>query len=196
MTASEMSDITQAVPTGAGSPRVARQAGPVARQPGPPRDLRRSPYPPVVGATIQRASSVFVAAWDRALRDVQRVQEKQLRALLDHAKDTEFGRAHGFGSIRGYEDFVRRVPVGDYDSFSPYIDRMRQGERNLLVPEFVRYFGNSSGSSNQGRPKFLPITERQVRQQQKAGTDTVMRYLAWSGDSGMFGGGFTLGLFP
>ena len=27
---------------------------------------------------------------------------------------------------------------------------MRKGERNLLVPEFVRYFGNSSGSSNAG----------------------------------------------
>ena len=43
-----------------------------------------------------------------------------------------------------------------------YIDRMRAGERNVLVPEFVRYFGNSSGSSNPGKPKFLPITERQI----------------------------------
>jgi len=201
MTTSEMSEIAQTVPSGAGSTRVARQAGKVARpQPtassGPRRDLRRAPYPPVVGAAIRRASSVFVSAWDRALRDVRRVQERQLLALLDHAKDTEFGRAHGFASIRTYDEFVRRVPIGDYDAFSPYIDRMRAGERNLLVPEFVRYFGNSSGSSNQGRPKFLPVTDRQIRQQQKAGTDTVMRYLDWSGNSAMFGGGFTLGLFP
>jgi hypothetical protein len=203
MTTPEMSEIAQTVPPAAGSPRVARQVGRVAPpSPAAPRDLRRSPYPPIVGSTIQRASGVFVAAWDRALRDVRRVQERQLRALLDHAKDTEFGRAHGFASIaslpseRGYEEFVKRVPIGDYDSFSPYIDRMRAGERNLLVPEFVRYFANSSGSSNQGRPKFLPITDRQIRQQQKAGTDTVLRYLEWSGHAGMFGGGFTLGLFP
>jgi hypothetical protein len=72
---------------------------------------------------------------------------------------------------------------------------MRTGEKNLLVPEFVRYFGNSSGSSNHGRPKFLPISDRQIRFQQRAGTDTVMRYLRWSGDESFFAG-FTLGLFP
>jgi hypothetical protein len=196
MTASEMSESTQTVPSGAASARVEGQTGRVARQPAARGELRRSPYPAPVGATLLRASRFFVAAWDRALRDVHRVQEKQLLALLDHAKDTEFGRAHGFASIRSYEDFKSRVQVGDYDAFSPYIDRMRQGERNLLVPEFVRYYGNSSGTSNQGKSKFLPITERQVRHQQKAGTDTVMRYLDWSRDSAIFGGGFTLGLFP
>ncbi len=124
------------------------------------------------------------------------MQEQQLLSLIAHAKDTEFGREHGFSRIRSYDDFVRQVPVGDYDSHSPYIDRMRKGEKGLLVPEFVRYFGNSSGSSNWGRPKFLPITDRQIRHTQRAGTDTVMRYLHWSGDEGMFGGGYTLGLFP
>jgi hypothetical protein len=133
--------------------------------------------------------------WDRALRNIRRTQESTLAALLHHARSTEFGRAKGFARIRGYDDYARRIPIGDYDSFSPYIDRMRAGERNLLVPEFVRYFGNSSGSSNHGRPKFLPITDRQIRFQQLAGTDTVMRYLRWSGDEGFFTG-FTLGLFP
>jgi hypothetical protein len=193
-----MSELQQAAPSVAELPRHARHAG---RALTPSRDersaeLRRSPYPPLVGTVLRRAAPLRVAAWDRALRDVRAVQERQLLELLDHAKDTEFGRAHGFGSIRGYEDYVRQVPVGDYDSFSPYIERMRAGERNLLVPEFVLHFGNSSGSSSQGRPKFLPISERQIREQQRAGVDTVMRYLAWSGDAGMFGGGFTLGLFP
>ncbi|MGH7296540.1 MAG: GH3 family domain-containing protein [Polyangiaceae bacterium] len=160
------------------------------------RRLHRSPYPRAVGALLRQAARVQVGAWDRALRDVRRVQERQLLSLLEHAKDTEFGRAHGFSRIRSYDDFARQVPVGDYDSHSPFIDRMRTGETNLLVPEFVRYFGNSSGSSNHGRPKFLPITNRQIRHQQRAGTDTVMRYLHWSGDEGMFGGGYTLGLFP
>ena len=160
------------------------------------RELKRSPYPAVVGAVLQRASRLNVVTWDRALRDVKRVQEAQLLSLLDHAKDTEFGRAHGFARIRSHEDFVRQVPLGDYDSFSPYIERMRKGERGLLVPELVRYFGNSSGSSNHGRSKFLPITDRQIRHQQRAGTDLVMRYLDWSGNVGMMGGGYTLGLFP
>ncbi len=159
------------------------------------RVLVQSAYPRAVGRVLGQVARVQVAAWDRALRHLRRVQEKTLVSLLDHAKNTEFGRAHDFARIRGYEDFVSRVGVGDYDSFSPYIDRMRGGEQNLLVPEFVRYFGNSSGSSNQGRPKFLPIGDRQIRLQQRAGSDVLMRYLRWSGDEDLLTG-FTLGLFP
>jgi hypothetical protein len=158
--------------------------------------LVRSPYPAVVGKVLQRASGLVVKEWDRALKFPERSQTETLLALIDHAKDTYFGKVHGFRGVRSYEDFAERVPVGDYDSFSPFIDRMRKGEHDLLVPEFVTYYGNSSGSSNHGKSKFLPITERQVRFQQRAGTDVVMRYLRASGDEGLFGGGFTLGLFP
>ncbi len=159
------------------------------------RTLVASPYPRVVGHALRAAARLQVHRWDRALLGLKRVQEATLAALIHHARGTEFGRAHGFDRIRDYEGFARRVPVGDYDSFSPCIDRMRAGERNLLVPERVRYFANSSGSSNQGKAKFLPITERQIRFQQGAGTDTVMRYLRESGDGDLFSG-FTLGLFP
>ena len=117
--------------------------------------LLRAPYPTFVGRAMRRLAGFQTAQWDRALRNVRQVQEETLTALLAHARDTEFGRTNGFDRIRGYDDFARRVPIGDYDSFSPYIDRMRKGERNLLVPEFVRYYGNSSGSSNHGRSKFL-----------------------------------------
>jgi hypothetical protein len=159
------------------------------------RNLVRSPYPRLVGRALRRLARVKVMAWDRALENLRQTQEKTLASLLDYAQGTEFGHAHGFDRIRGYDDFVRRVPVGDYDSFSPQIDRMRAGERNLLVPGFVRYFGNSSGSSNHGRPKFLPISERQIRLQRRAGSDALMRYLCWSGDDEILCG-FTLGLFP
>jgi hypothetical protein len=123
------------------------------------------------------------------------VQTKTLATIVGHARGTEFGRRHDFAGIRRFEDFARRVPIGDYDRFSASIDRMREGERGVLVPERVRYFGNSSGSSTEGKPKFLPITERQISHQRRAGADTLMRYLAWSSDR-EFLRGFTVGLFP
>ena len=159
------------------------------------RSLVRSPYPHVVGRALRRLASLQVMAWDSALENLRQTQERTLTSLLDYAKDTEFGRAHGFARIRCYDDFARRVPVGDYDAFSPLIDRMRAGHPDVLVPGFVRYFGNSSGSSNHGRPKFLPISERQIRFQRRAGSDALMRYLSWSGDDEILCG-FTLGLFP
>jgi hypothetical protein len=157
--------------------------------------LVQSPYPPVVGKALQAAAALQVASWDSALRRLHQVQEATLLSLVRHSAKTAFGRAHSFTRVRDYASFVRNVPVGDYDSFSPLIDRMRAGERNLLVPELVRYFGNSSGSSNHGRSKFLPITERQIRFQQRAGSDALMRYLRWSRDDELLCG-FTLGLFP
>ncbi len=157
--------------------------------------LVRSPYPRFVGQAMAVVARRQVRAWDAALARVKDAQEATLRSLVRHSENTNFGRAHGFSRVRDYEAFASQVPVGDYDSFSPMIERMRAGERNLLVPEAILHFGNSSGSSNQGKSKFLPIGERQIRFQQRAGADALMRYLDWSGDQELMTG-FTLGLFP
>ena len=157
--------------------------------------LRGSPYPSVVGPALWLAAQVQTHRWNRALRDVEGTQMRALLQMVGHSRETAFGRVHGFKEITTYEQFRGRVPIGDYDSFSPFIERMRKGERNLIVPEFVRHFGNSSGSSNHGKQKFLPISKRQIALQRRSGSDALMRYLTWSGDTN-FSSGFTLGLFP
>jgi hypothetical protein len=196
---SSMSEMSEHAPLSGGTSSRSVDRGDAAPTSGSRasygRSLVSSPYPRVVGRAARHFARAQVALWDHALRHVRRVQEKTLLSLLDHAQETEFGREHGFARIKSYDDYVERVAVGDYDSFSPYIERMRAGAANLLVPEFIRYFGNSSGSSTQGRPKFLPISDRQIRWQQRAGADALMRYLRWSGDDGLLTG-FTLGLFP
>ena len=68
---------------------------------------------------------------------MRQVQEATLLSLVNHSAKTAFGRAHSFTRVRDYASFTRCVPVGDYDAFSPLIDRMRAGEHNLLVPEPV-----------------------------------------------------------
>jgi len=161
----------------------------------PIRTLKKTAYPSLAGKGFLLLAKAQTRRWDEALTRVAFEQERVLKDIVRHAAQTEYGRAHDFGGIRDYRDYARRVPVGDYDSFSPFIDRMRKGERNLLVPEFVRWFGNSSGSSNQGRPKFLPITEKQVGIQRKAGTDGLFRTLVMLDDDD-YPCGFTLGLFP
>jgi GH3 auxin-responsive promoter len=186
----------QTEPTDLRRPRPA--APPAEAKPSvapPPRTLRRSPYPSVFGKVLLAAADVQVARWDRAMRRVEEHQTRALRDIVRHAASTELGRRRSFSAVRDHASFVRSVPLGDYDSHAPYIDRMRKGERGLLVPEFVRYYGNSSGSSNHGKSKFLPITERQIAHCRRAGTDAVMRYLSWARDDG-FTSGFTLGLFP
>jgi hypothetical protein len=159
------------------------------------RALKRSVYPRGVGQALHVAARVRVALWDRALRDVEGVQTKQMRRIVEHAKNTTFGRRHGFADIRTWEQYAARVPAGDYDSHAPAFEAMRTGETGILVPEKIKYFGNSSGSSTKGKSKFLPISERQVAFQRGSAADSLYRYLVWRGDDD-YTGGYTLGLFP
>ncbi len=175
--------------------RPAARANGRAKHVGPARQLRKTIYPPVVGKAFRMTAEVRVALWDRALRRVRETQESMLLSFVRQAEGTEYGRRYGFSTIRRYEDYAARVAVGDYDSFSPYIERMRAGEANVLVPEVIRYYGNSSGSSNKGKAKFLPISERQIKFQRGSAADSLYRYLVWRGEND-FTSGFTLGLFP
>lgn len=160
-----------------------------------PRTLKKSPYPNVVAKSLYAAARVRVAMWDRSLRHIEEVQTKTLREFVKHSKDTTFGRRYGFADIRTYEQYAARVPVGDYDSFSTAFEAMRAGETGILVPEKIQYFGNSSGSSTKGKPKFLPIGERQITYQRGSASDSLFRYLVAKNVTDMTDG-FTLGLFP
>lgn len=191
------SDFATSQSSGGKSPSsgTSSASNPVATPRRAPRILKSSPYPAVLGKGLLAAAKIAVTRWDHALENVREVQEAALVAITRHASGTEYGRRQDFAGVKSYAQFKTHVPLNDYDTFSPFIERMRKGEKNLLVPEFVRYFGNSSGSSQAGRPKFLPITDRQIGHQRRAGADTLMRWLDHTNDD-QFVRGYTLGLFP
>lgn len=86
------------------------------------------------------------------------IQQKQLCANIQQAKDTVFGIDHSFASINTYGDFASRVPVVDYETFSPYIERMIKGEDNVVWPGHTKWFAKSSGTTN-AKSKYIPVTE-------------------------------------
>src|SRR4051812_45266287 len=111
-----------------GSVTVARaEQGRVAAE--PIRTLKKSAYPSIAGKGFLVLARAQTRRWDEALTRVAFEQERVLKDIVRHAEKTEFGRAHDFSGIRDYRDYAKRVPVGDYDSFSPFIDRMRKGEK-------------------------------------------------------------------
>lgn len=150
----------------------------------------------ITGPLAWAAARARVAQWDRRARDPEHVQTETLLSLCKKAASTEFGKQHGLGSVKSYEDFRSRVPLRTYADFEPMLDRMRKGERDVLWPGLIRYFGNSSGTSHtQANAKFLPISDEQVKWQQKAGFDCIARYLAMYSDRS-FTGGYVLALMP
>jgi hypothetical protein len=84
-------------------------------------------------------------------------QETILRNLISSAKNTEFGKKHDFKTIKDYETFAKRVPVGDYETHKTYIKRMMEGENNILWKGSIEWFSKSSGTTND-RSKFVPVS--------------------------------------
>lgn len=89
------------------------------------------------------------------------VQREVLQDLVTHAQYTEFGRKYGLNEIFSIREFKDRIPIHEYDQLKPYIDRMMQGEENILWNTPVKWFAKSSGTTND-KSKFIPITQESL----------------------------------
>ncbi len=84
-----------------------------------------------------------------------------LQRALGRGRDTAFGRQYGLSAVRSYEQFCAAVPLFDYDSFKPWIERMFAGERSVAAPGRVALFARSSGTTSD-RSKYIPVTRSSV----------------------------------
>lgn len=89
-------------------------------------------------------------------------QNLVLRELISMGKDTEFGQRYGFNNIQSPEDFSRNVPLHEYGNLKPMIDRMRNGERDILWPGQIQWYAKSSGTTS-GVSKFIPISKENIQ---------------------------------
>lgn len=116
------------------------------------------------------------------------VQDELLKKLLSIARDTEWGRKYDFRSIRSSDTFAQRLPVSNYEDLKPTIDRLRNGESNLLWPEEIKWFAKSSGTTT-GKSKFIPMTDSSIEDcHYKGGKDMLSIYLNMYPESGFFDG--------
>lgn len=124
----------------------------------------------------------------RYATDAEEIQRKVLTRLLREAAQTAYGRDHGFGEIRSYEEFSRTVPVNTYEELKGFIDRMRHGERDVLWKGRVKWYAKSSGTTND-KSKFIPVSSAGLHDTHYAGgTDAVALYLHSHPESRLFDG--------
>ncbi len=125
-------------------------------------------------------------------------QIRQLRWLLYNAADTQIGREHHFEDILSLEDprraFVDLLYANDYEYFRPFVNRMMDGENDVLWPGVCKDFAQSSGTSG-GASKYIPITRASLHLNHYRGaSESVALYLDSFPDSRLFSGkGFILG---
>ncbi|MGC8803215.1 MAG: GH3 auxin-responsive promoter family protein [Bacteroidales bacterium] len=135
----------------------------------------------------QRAiEQYFQRSWD--------IQHNTFRQLVHMAQNTQYGIHHHFKRIRNYEDFQRLVPVVHYEELYPWIERIRQGEKDLLWPGKIHWMARSSGTTND-KSKFIPVSAEALKQcHYRGGADVLLLYLRNNPQSRLFWGKtFTLG---
>ncbi|MBR6251940.1 MAG: GH3 auxin-responsive promoter family protein [Bacteroidales bacterium] len=98
-----------------------------------------------------------------ASKDVVKSQGKTLRAILNYAKDTEYGREHNFAKILEaksdkelFEAYRNNVKMNDYEDLRPYINKHLQGGKDILFPGKPKMYATTSGTTKE--PKWIPIT--------------------------------------
>ena len=122
------------------------------------------------------------------------VQQELLLKLVNTAKKTEFGEKYDFSFIQNYNDFANTVPIQQYESIEPLIDRCRKGEQNLFWPTNIKWFAKSSGTTN-AKSKFIPVSDEALEYcHLKAGKDMLCLYINNNEKTQMFTGkGLRLG---
>ena len=106
-------------------------------------------------------------------------QQKVFQNLLASAKETQFGKDHQFSEIKSYEDFARQVPVRDYEALRPYVDRVVQGEENILWNGKPLYFAKTSGTTSGA--KYIPLTKESMPFHIEAARNAILSYIHETG---------------
>ena len=127
----------------------------------------------------------FVAKYDvaqtkRWSNNPIQTQEKVLHSLLDKAKNTDFGKDHGFLDIQNYDGFKKAVPVRDYEGLKHYIEKIREGKLDVLWKGKPLYFAKTSGTTSGA--KFIPLTKESLSYQIKAAKSALLHYVVNSGN--------------
>lgn len=108
-------------------------------------------------------------------------QDKVFKSLIASAKHTKFGKDHHFSHIKNHEDFVKNVPVRDYENLKPYVNQVIDREPHVLWPGIPLYFAKTSGTTSGA--KYIPITASSIKAQVEASRNAILMYINETGNS-------------
>ncbi len=119
----------------------------------------------------------FIAAHYRRVEEFMRypieTQNRIFYHLIEVGRSTEWGKKHNFNTIKSIDDFKKQVPISTYDDIKPYIERMMNGESDILWRGKTKWFSKSSGTTSD-KSKYIPVTDENLETcHLKAGHDIM-----------------------
>lgn len=117
----------------------------------------------VVAGYIRRR---MIAAKDRFRQQAEtscdQRQLQTLKELLQLNFGSQFSEDHALSPDLSVDQFRQRLPVSDYETFRPYVDRMTEGQHRALLGRDNRLLMFAVTSGTTSRSKLIPVTERFV----------------------------------
>jgi hypothetical protein len=108
-------------------------------------------------------------------------QESIFNSLIKTASKTEFGKEHQFEKIKTHADFVKNVPIREYEDFKKYIEKIKLGKHNILWKGLPIYFAKTSGTTS--GVKYIPITKDSIPNHINTARNALLCYMAQTGNT-------------
>jgi hypothetical protein len=126
-----------------------------------------------------------IEAWKNNPLNAQR---EVLQDLVTSAQYTEFGRKYNFSELFNVKAFKEAIPIHEYNDLKPYIERILNGEQNILWNTPVFWFAKSSGTTSD-KSKFIPMSDESLEDGHfKASKDVLSMYYQFKPDSELLTG--------
>ncbi|MBZ9778037.1 GH3 auxin-responsive promoter family protein [Psychroflexus sp. CAK8W] len=116
----------------------------------------------------------------------EQTQLKVFKNLIKEGRRTKFGQDHNFDKIETFKDFFDNVPIQDYEELKPYVDRVVDGEKDVLWPGKPLYFAKTSGTTSGA--KYIPLTKESIPNHTNAARNAILSYIEETGNSSFVDG--------
>ena len=106
-------------------------------------------------------------------------QRKVFFDLIRQAEKTQFGKDHQFSKINSFDHFAKQVPIRDYEALRPYVDKVVNGETDILWKGKPLYFAKTSGTTSGA--KYIPLTKESMPFHIQATRNAILSYIHETG---------------
>jgi len=116
----------------------------------------------LVYQVFKRLAAGEMAGLEADCKNPRAAQLAKLEHIMKSNANTAFGKEHGLANVKTVADYRKAVPISDYEAHRPYIDRIWQGEKDVLTADEPFMFATTSGTM--GQAKYIPITESYIKE--------------------------------
>lgn len=111
---------------------------------------------------------------EKALSD----QDAIMQSIIKKASHCSIGKKYRFSEIRDYNDFRQAIPIRGYEDMRDDIQKIIEGENDVLWPGRPKYFAKTSGTTS--GVKYIPISKDSMPYHINTARNAILNYLAQS----------------